>query len=218
MLGQHPALDPEQIWWALSLGLLTTQQRSDADAPVSRLLNADPYPLSLADCQAAPSCEALVLDRLRSFGGIRRSTIISGQLDRNLAWLEGGGWEQVVGTLMGLGQDPGRDQEREAARRMKSWFKGLGPKQSRNVLQVLGLTRYEIPLDSRLTRWLNGFGFPLRLSANSLGDLAVYELVEDGFQALCARIDVLPCLMDAAIFASYDPKGWGAQEVDQHAG
>jgi hypothetical protein len=68
----------------------------------------------------------------------------------------------------------------------------LGLKQSRNVLQVLGLTRYEIPLESRLTHWLNGFGFPLYLSASSLGDLAVYELVEDGFQALCERIDVLP--------------------------
>jgi len=36
----------------------------------------------------------------------------------------------------------------------------------------------------------------------ALRDPAAGELVEDGFQALCERIDVLPCLMDAAIFAS----------------
>ncbi len=208
--GQHPALDPEQIWWALTLGLLTTQQRSDADAPVSRVLNSDPYLLALTDCQEAPSCEVLVLDRLRAFGGIRRSTIISGQLDRNLAWLDGGGWEQVIGTLMGLEQNPGRDQEREAAQKMQAWFEGLGPKQSRNVLQVLGLTRFEIPLDSRLVRWLKGYGFPL--STRALADPAAYTFVEDGFQALCEHIDVLPCLMDAAIFASYDPRGWGAPD------
>jgi hypothetical protein len=100
--------------------------------------------------------------------------------------------------------------ERVAACRVQDRIVGLGPKQRRNVLQTLGLTRYEIPLDSRLTKWLNDFGFPLKLSANSLSDLAVYELVEEGFHALCARIDVLPCLMDAAIFASFDPKGWGA--------
>jgi hypothetical protein len=28
-------------------------------------------------------------------------------------------------------------------------FEGFGPKQSRNLLQALGLTRYEIPIDIR---------------------------------------------------------------------
>src|SRR3712207_8726784 len=34
-------------------------------------------------------------------------------------------------------------------------LKGFGPKQSRNLLQGLGLTRYEIPIDIRITRWFN---------------------------------------------------------------
>jgi hypothetical protein len=42
VLGQHPALEPGQIRWALTLGLLTTQQRADADAPVYRVLNSEP--------------------------------------------------------------------------------------------------------------------------------------------------------------------------------
>jgi hypothetical protein len=212
VLGQHPALDQEQIWWALTLGLLTTQQRSDADAPVSRVLNSDPYLLALADCQEAPSCEDLVLGRLRAFGGIRRSTIISSQLHRNLTALESGLWGVLMPLLGTLERHPGKEQERAAAQQMQDWFVGLGPKQSRNVLQVLGLTQHEIPLDSRLVRWLRGYGFPL--STKALADPAAYTFVEDGFQALCERIDVLPCLMDAAIFASYDPKGWGAPELD----
>jgi hypothetical protein len=213
VLGQHPALDPKQIWWALTLGLLTTQQRSDADAPVSRVLNSDPYLLALSDCQKAPSCEALVHSRLRAFGGIRRSTIISSQLHRNLTALEDGRWNVLLPLLHSLERHPGRDRERAAAQQMQDWFVGLGPKQSRNVLQVLGLTQHEIPLDSRLVRWLKGYGFPLTTKA--LADPAAYTFVEDGFQALCQRIDVLPCLMDAAIFASYDPKGWGALETEQ---
>ena len=32
--------------------------------------------------------------------------------------------------------------------------KGIGPTRARNLLQSLGLTRYEIPLDSRVVRWL----------------------------------------------------------------
>ena len=32
--------------------------------------------------------------------------------------------------------------------------KGVGPTQARNLLQSLGLTWYEIPLDSRVVRWL----------------------------------------------------------------
>jgi predicted phosphoribosyltransferase len=31
----------------------------------------------------------------------------------------------------------------------------IGSKQSRNFVQILGLTRYGIPLDSRITRFLN---------------------------------------------------------------
>jgi hypothetical protein len=210
VLREHPDLDEEQVWWAITLGLLTTQQRSSAGSAVSRLLNTEPYPLALAECRAHESCSSFVYQALTSFGGIRRTHTIADWLEQHLAWLDGGGWDELLGVLGSIKHGRVPAFERVAARRVQERLIGLGPKQSRNVLQVLGLTRYEIPLDSRLTKWLNDFGFPLKLSANSLGDLAVYELIEDGFQALCARIDVLPCLMDAAIFASFDPKGWGA--------
>ena len=77
------------------------------------------------------------------------------------------------------------------------------------MLQMLGLTRHEIPLDSRIVKWLNEFGFPIRLTAASLADENYYQFVGDGFQALCRAAGVLPCLMDAAIFSSIDKSGWG---------
>jgi hypothetical protein len=191
---EHPEINEEQVWWAITLGLLTTQQKSGAGSAVSRLLNTDPYPLALAECRAHESCSSFVYQLLTGFGGIRRTHTIADYLDRNLAWLDGGGWDELLGVLGSLKHGRVPAFERVAARRVQDRIIGLGPEQSRNVLQVLGLTQYEIPLDSRLTKWLNDFGFPLKLSANSLSDLAAYELVEDGFQALCARIDVLPCL------------------------
>jgi len=83
-------------------------------------------------------------------------------------------------------------------------LKGFGPKQSRNLLQWLGLSRYEIPLDSRITKWLNEFGFPVKLSATALQDINYYNFVSDGFQKLAKTADIYPCVLDAIIFASYD--------------
>jgi hypothetical protein len=72
-------------------------------------------------------------------------------------------------------------------------------------MQSLGLTKYEIPIDSRITKWLNDFGFPVTLSANVLSDQNYYNFVLDGFQKLCSAAEIYPCVMDAAIFASNDP-------------
>jgi thermostable 8-oxoguanine DNA glycosylase len=83
-------------------------------------------------------------------------------------------------------------------------LKGFGPKQSRNLLQSLGLTKFEIPIDSRITKWLTAFGFPMKLSATALSDKNYYNFVLDGFQKICEACDIFPCVMDAAIFSSFD--------------
>lgn len=76
---------------------------------------------------------------------------------------------------------------------------GFGPKQSRNFLQHLGLTCFEIPLDSRLQKYfekeLNWY-----ISAKGLSDIKYYHLVMDSIQELCRQAKIYPCLLDAAIF------------------
>lgn len=83
---------------------------------------------------------------------------------------------------------------------------GFGPKQSRNLLQGLGLTKYEIPIDSRITKWFNEFGFPVKLSASALSDLNYYKFVSKGLRELCDACNIYPCLLDAAIFSSFDAR------------
>jgi hypothetical protein len=100
------------------------------------------------------------------------------------------------------------EAESEVAEYLDDRFKGLGPKQSRNLLQGLGLTRYEIPIDSRITKWLNKFGFPFHLSASALTDRHYYRVVSDGIQHVCEAAGVMPCIFDAAVFASYDKAAW----------
>jgi thermostable 8-oxoguanine DNA glycosylase len=92
-------------------------------------------------------------------------------------------------------------------------FKGFGPKQARNFLQALGLTRYEIPIDSRMTKWLNKNGFPVKLSATALADKNYYRFVSDGIQALCEKAEVLPYLLDAAVFTLSDSNQFTEEQL-----
>jgi hypothetical protein len=59
-----------------------------------------------------------------------------------------------------------------------------------------------------LARWLNAFGFPVVVSAGALSDPEYYRFVSDGFQALCAAAEEYPCVVDAAVFSSFDRGEW----------
>ncbi len=96
---------------------------------------------------------------------------------------------------------------------MDNNLSGFGPKKARNLLQELGLTIYEIPIDSRITKWLNKFGFPFKLSSTALSDRNYYNMILDGFQRVCEETGIYPCVLDAAIFASFDQESWYPNEA-----
>ena len=83
-------------------------------------------------------------------------------------------------------------------------YEGFGPKQSRNFWQELGLTRYEFVLDSRVIKWLKQIKFPLPLSSEALSNEEYYVFLSDILRELCIKADILPCMLDASVFASYD--------------
>ena len=93
----------------------------------------------------------------------------------------------MIDTLQELINSDSKLKERQIADNLANEFDGFGPKQSRNFLQALGLTKYEIPIDSRITNWLNDFGFPLRLTSLPLSDVGYYHFVSDGIQNLCEK-------------------------------
>ncbi len=210
--GVRAAICESEFWEALVSALLTTQQRSGPESAVNRFISATPFPLRLADCRTSGDAELMVLDAIRQCGGIRRGPTIAKDLTCNLQHLEHGGWLSVLPLLRELEASSCVAKERTAAAHLSDNLRGIGPKQSRNVLQMLGLTKYEIPLDSRVVKWLNSeVAFPIKLNATLLAEEAFYRFVSDAFQTLCREIDVLPCLMDAAIFASFDK-----QQSDRH--
>lgn len=75
------------------------------------------------------------------------------------------------------------------------------------------MTRYEIPLDRRIIKWLKkNAGLPVTIAAESLANPGCYDLVMSAIHALCAAA-VLPCVFDAAVSAGYD-RDWLPDELE----
>jgi thermostable 8-oxoguanine DNA glycosylase len=206
----YPQFSKEEFWKWMVACLLTTQQRSGPNSKISKFLITNPFPLNYNSCKESENLQNDTYEILTKFGGIRRTNRISEEIKYNFNWLEIGGWTKVIEISDKL-TDARKNRpnlenikiERTACLLVQN-LKGIGPKQSRNLWQALGLTRYEIPIDSRIIKWLNKNGFPFTLSASGLSDENYYQLLMDGIQERCLKSDIFPCVLDGAIFSSYD--------------
>lgn len=151
------SVEIDLFWQVLVSCLLTSRQRSGPDSYVSQFLRSKPFSLTYAFYQQESNPLAAGERVLRSAGGIRFYDRIAGYLAENYATLSSGMWVETREVIGGLIDQDSPSPEHQAARFMRENFKGVGPKQSRTLLQILGLTKYEFPLDSRITRWLNNF-------------------------------------------------------------
>jgi thermostable 8-oxoguanine DNA glycosylase len=148
-----------------------------------------------------------------NFGGIRRGKIIGQEISLNYKWFNETSWMKIEHLFNKLQNNSTVENERNFAKFIMDNLKGFGPKQSRNLLQNLGILKYEIPIDSRIVRWLNNFGFPVKLSATALSDENYYNFIMDGFQQLCRESEIYPCVLDAVIFSSYDQDDWSIDQL-----
>lgn len=200
----------DDFWKTIVGCLLSTQQNSNPESPISKFLDQEPFPLCLEECKRS-DLESYAATVLSNFGGIRFYNNIARYLKNNLKLLEeSDGWEQIYLTAKTLAELRKRDPvfedikvERMASNLVDEKLSGFGPKQSRNFWQWMGYTRYEIPIDSRLIKWINKREIlPIKLASNALSNKDYYEMVLDWVQFLCKEANVLPCLLDAAIFSS----------------
>lgn len=180
-------VDRSEFWKQMVGMRMTSQQRSGPNGAVAEFLRRTPFPLSYEHVYRLPD-ESDRLDMialaLRTHGGIRHYNRIAEDLSRKLDKLNvGRGWGETLKKVNALASPSEAREERQVARFLHNLLRGFGPKQSRNLLQSLGLTRYEIPIDSRITKWLNNFGFPVSLTSTALADAGYYEFVLDGIQA-----------------------------------
>jgi hypothetical protein len=216
-----PDVSPSRFWQAHLIAQLTSQQRSGPESAVSQFLLNERDRLSLDRCRAADDVQNLVAETLEEYGGIRFHRTIGEACEINLQRLEQddqAGWAELQSELERLQRRRARepehsdaDIEREICRFLYEGIQGeglhrIGPKQSRNLLQALGLTRFETPLDSRISKWLNkNLDLPYHLSAGGLSESEFYDFHMDLIQEGCREADLLPCVFDAAVFTSYSP-------------
>ena len=199
-----PKVTKDLFWEAMISCLLTTQQRSGPDSAVTRFICTNPFPLNYLACSSQTGLSSFISKTISDFCGIRRANKIAEAASDNLGWLESGGWQRMFRIVDSLEDNEKIVIERESAEYIYDYLKGFGPKQARNLLQSLALVKYEIPIDSRIIKWLNDFGFPIKLSSAGLTDKNYYNFIMDGLQQLCERSGVYPCVLDAAIFSSFD--------------
>ena len=201
---QNIRIDRDAILKNKIMCLLTSQQPSGPNSKIGCFLRLNPFPVTYQAISETDNIENFVRLTLLQNGLNRFINKIPTFFADNFQQLEANNWKifsDIENKLIGQNT---QKKERTLADQINDTFKGFGPKQSRNFLQALGLTRYEIPLDSRITSWLNDFGFPITLSSIALQDKGYYHFVSDGFQTLCANADIYPCVLDATIFSSFD--------------
>jgi hypothetical protein len=205
---RKPVPDRSQFWRELVNMRLTSRNRSSPTGRVGQFAAQDPYPLEYTELLHQRDLASFIYATLEEFGGIRDWRIIARQLAANFQHLEDGVWDVTLTQCSRLDRNVSREVEAEVANYIMGEFAGFGPKQSRNLLQSLGLTRYEVPIDSRVINWLNEFGFPIILSPSPLSDINYYSFVLDGLQELSESVGEFPCVIDAAIFSLPDGEQW----------
>ena len=218
-----PEFSRDEFWRVLLGCLLTTQQRSTKGSPVHLFLELNSFPVTLSACASETSTQVFILDAIRNFGGIRRGVTISRQASENFDQLNKGFWNETEEWFQRLAQQRMREPqkgdyvlEREASHWADQSFVGIGPKQSRNLWQWLGLTRFEIPLDSRVAEWVNN-NLTTKIDIKRLGQLNYYESALDNLQAICEQAGVLPCELDAAAF-DYEDLDLGSTRATTETG
>jgi hypothetical protein len=220
--GPLPEIDDDKLWMAHMMCLLTTQQRSGPNSPINLFLECEPFPLSLSNCRTKDSLEDAAFQLLTDAKGIRRTNRIAKAVSENLKLLEYGEWDELRRwrdkLLYQRGEIPDsnhRAHEEDASNYMNRFIE-FGPKQSRNFWQSLGLTRYTFVLDSRIVSWLRE-NLEIKtglLTAQGLGDVRYYNFISEILLDLCNQANILPCMLDAAIFDSFDEATeWGNETI-----
>lgn len=200
-------IDKDAVIYTMLMCLLTSQQRSGPNSAVGQFLSKKQFPVTFNKLKTVDNVEHFLRGVLKDNGLTRYINNISEYFSNNFKLLQGEKWS-LINELKDLLLKDSKNEERMLADKLAEKHKGFGPKQARNFLQAIGLTKYEIPVDSRITKWLSDFGFPVTFSSTSLSDKGYYHLVLDGIQELCDKAKIYPCILDAVIFSSYDNDQW----------
>jgi hypothetical protein len=203
-----------EFWSHTVACICTAVTRIGPGTSFDRFFGERPFPLRLEVCEAKADLHSWAEQTL-STNGIRFAKIRAGWFEANLSRLQNGLWTVVEDHFYKLAQarfqTPELAQakiilERNAAKTIMGeagGLKGAGPKQARNIWQCMGVTQFEIPLDSRVCNWAQNLQPPFPIDTDKLyRSVPYYEAVMSEIQVLCQAARILPCDFDAAVFSA----------------
>jgi len=201
----------ESMWRSLMQSILTTQEKSGPGSAVLALITEKPFPLDLTIINSQQDKELYIHKTLKNHG-LHYHNSKTDWILYNYNLMSSEFSNTLINNLENIANSDSLEVEREMAHIVSNMFKGIGPKQSRNFLQMQGLTKYVLPIDSRLTTWFNEMKiFPFTIDAGSLSSLNFYEFIEDAIQELCKKASIYPCILDASIFVSFNKSDYDIQ-------
>lgn len=192
-------INRDTILQSLFYSLLMPNQKNSVNSQITAFFKNIQFSMQYLSIINLPDIKAHIFETSKKHGITLDINKEPEYFADNFKLLESSNWTLLDMLIKKLCQKEAKKAEREIADYVDTMFKGFGAVEARIFLQYLGLTKYEIPIDSVVSDWLNDFGFPVRLSVTALQDRNYYHFVSDGIQLLCNKANVYPCVLEAAI-------------------
>jgi thermostable 8-oxoguanine DNA glycosylase len=197
-------IDKNAILRAMLICLLTSETDSYPEGKVEQIFDKKPHLLSYEYLFKTSNIEYAFEEIFKKSGITKYLKKVPNYFSTNFTFLEETNWDLELKIKNSMGKELTKDDERKLADIVDKGFKGFGSKEARSFLLALGVTKYEIPIDNKLVRWLEKFAFPLKFTNTALQDILFYHFVSDGIQKLCEASDIYPCVLYASIQANSD--------------
>jgi len=194
-------INRDTILHALLYSMILPNMKHSIDSPVASFFKKRPSPFIYVKIKTALDVNEYIFNTLKKNGILLDKKKSPEFFAVNFDLLESSNWALIDILKKKLRYKEDKQAEREIADYIDTMFKGFGAIEARIFLQYLGLTRYEIPIDSFVSEWLNDFGFPIHISTTALQDRGYYHFVSDGIQLLCNKANIYPCVLEAAIYS-----------------
>lgn len=192
-------INRDTILHSLLYSLLLSYQKQESFSHIASVVSGIRYKLQYLTIIKEPNIKEYISEIIEKHNITLAINETPGYFASNFDLLEATNWELLDQLIKKLCIKESKKAEREIADHINAVFNGFGPYEARVFLQTLGLTKFEIPIDSFVTDWLKGFNFPLEISSTALQERNFYHLVSDGIQLLCQRANIYPCVLEAAI-------------------
>jgi thermostable 8-oxoguanine DNA glycosylase len=192
-------IDKDSILRAMLTCLLASDTDSYPEHEIDKIFHKKSHFLNFEYLFKMNSIENAFHEIFQKFGNNKYVKKVPKYFSSNFDFLVETNWNLESEIKNSLKKELTKHDERKLADMADRSFKGFGSKEARSFLLALGVTKYEIPIDNKLIRWLEKFSFPIKFTKIALQDIIFYHFVSDGIQKLCEVSDIYPCVLYASI-------------------